>query len=112
MSAIEWGQAATKAARSRDVRGIAEQIGLVHAIKNEKYNDSFAKMHKSFQSAFYNIQRKYARLELFGTRKRPLSLKQRRELFLELVDMAVYSVMCIERFTPYRDKKLRALLIK
>jgi hypothetical protein len=77
-------------------KGITFGLRHLYNMKNLKYSNSFNREHKTFKDAFYNIKRKYARLETMS-KKRKLSPE---ELSVELVDMAVYSIMCLMKFMP------------
>jgi len=75
---------------------VSEALMRLYSFKNQKYGNSFNKEHKTYAEAHYNIKRKYARL-LVMAREKKLNPK---ELLPELIDMAIYSIMCIMKFRP------------
>lgn len=89
--------------RDKEFEEIVKVLKWLYHQKNLKYDDSFVKNHKTFREAFYNFIRKHDRLKVYAKGSTQFDSKY---LTPELVDLAIYSIMTINRFVP---KKYRTV---
>lgn len=98
----------TQKERDAEFKKICKVLGNFYSRKNTKYGDSFYRAHKTYKEAHYNLKRKFDRLQHFVSKNRS-SAYQDVEIMEELVDMAIYSIMCLMKFRPKAFKNPEVL---